>query len=99
VLLRTGKGLLLTEDDRHATTAKPWADRVDVVRTSELSVSGAVVDALLVRPDGYICWARSARNNETPTEFAPVQNGLADSLHRWFGHPNANPCRGWVVGG
>ncbi|MGW2521392.1 FAD-dependent monooxygenase [Streptomyces sp. NPDC001617] len=86
VLLRTGKGLLLTGDDRHAATAKPWAERVDVVRTSRLSVSGTVADALLVRPDGYICWARMARST-TPTQSVPVQNALADSLHRWFGHP------------
>ncbi|MFJ8768725.1 FAD-dependent oxidoreductase [Streptomyces clavifer] len=87
VLLRTGKGLLLTADDSHVTTAKPWADRVDVVQTAEVSVSGSLVDALLVRPDGYICWARPAQTDESLTEGEPSQNGLADSLARWFGHP------------
>jgi hypothetical protein len=89
VLLRTGKGLLLTSDDREAATAKPWADRVDAVRTPALpQVMGAAVDALLVRPDGYICWARPTRNGTESQDAAPAQNALADSLHRWFGHPD-----------
>ncbi|MFI6093533.1 hypothetical protein [Streptomyces sp. NPDC051218] len=72
---------------RHAAVAVPWTDRVDVVRTSQVSVSGYVVDALLVRPDGYICWARTAQDAALPTTDAPTPAELVDSLIQWFGQP------------
>ncbi|MFJ8768722.1 FAD-dependent monooxygenase [Streptomyces clavifer] len=87
VLLRTGKGLLLTDADSDATAATPWADRVDVVRTPQMSVSGSAADALLVRPDGYICWARTPQDATLPTGDAPAPAELVGTLIQWFGQP------------
>ncbi|MFF0018473.1 FAD-dependent monooxygenase [Streptomyces sp. NPDC005374] len=87
VLLRTGKGLLLTNADSDATTATQWADRVDVVRTPQMTVSGSVVGALLVRPDGYICWAQTTQDAARLSGEVPAPAELVDSLIQWFGQP------------
>nr|WP_042183559.1 FAD-dependent monooxygenase [Kibdelosporangium sp. MJ126-NF4]CEL15653.1 Salicylate hydroxylase [Kibdelosporangium sp. MJ126-NF4]CTQ90308.1 Salicylate hydroxylase (EC 1.14.13.1) [Kibdelosporangium sp. MJ126-NF4] len=65
-LLRSGRGLLLDPDDRFAKVADLWSDRVDSV--------GQGADAMLIRPDGYVCWAAD------PDELEPA-------LVRWFGEP------------
>lgn len=44
----------LAGDDRLAALAKPYAGRLDLVRGSAV---GAGVNALLVRPDGFVAWA------------------------------------------
>ncbi|MFC0438414.1 FAD-dependent monooxygenase [Kutzneria buriramensis] len=61
--LRTGRGLLLDPSDQFAKVADLWSDRVDRVRAGE---------PMLVRPDGYVCWAGD------PEELEPA-------LGRWFG--------------
>jgi len=77
-LLRSGRGLLLelgaADAGEAADAVHPRVDRV-VARVVDSPVGTAAgADRVLVRPDGYVCWAGS---------------GPADSpeaaLHRWFG--------------
>jgi 2-polyprenyl-6-methoxyphenol hydroxylase-like FAD-dependent oxidoreductase len=73
-LLRAARPVLLTLRDGpvHADTAKPWADRVDVVAAT---AGDAPAAAVLIRPDGYVAWA------------GEDGDGLDDALHTWFGTP------------
>ncbi|MEV7598788.1 FAD-dependent monooxygenase [Kitasatospora sp. NPDC089797] len=72
--LRSGCGVLLDPQDTLAGPAAPWADRVD--RTGR----GAATAPLLIRPDGYVCWAGTA----DPADRAVT---LRSALTRWFGAP------------
>jgi 2-polyprenyl-6-methoxyphenol hydroxylase-like FAD-dependent oxidoreductase len=76
-LLRTGRGLLIdfADDARHAEVAARWSDRVDHLHATTTDGVDAAA-AVLVRPDGYVCWASD------PASAGP---GLADALTRWFG--------------
>ncbi|KAA9166650.1 FAD-binding protein [Amycolatopsis acidicola] len=67
-IFRDGHGVLLSTDDEILAEARPWAGRVETVRMAELP--GA--EAILVRPDGYVCWAAPGK---------PVTGALA----AWFG--------------
>ncbi|MEV4394892.1 FAD-dependent monooxygenase [Nonomuraea sp. NPDC049607] len=75
-LLRDGRGLLLTTADEaaFAEAAGPWSARVG--RAHVKAELGA--DGVLVRPDGYVCWAGSIAD----------ASGLADALTRWAGAPS-----------
>ncbi|MGW6841140.1 FAD-dependent monooxygenase [Streptomyces sp. NPDC054958] len=64
-LLRSGHGILLDPADTFARVAGPWSGRVD--RVGE----GARTEPMLIRPDGYVCWAGAA--------------DLEPALERWFG--------------
>ena len=77
-LLHRGHATLLDLQDSAAlrTAAGPWSDRVDVV-TAARHDGPAVATALLVRPDGYVAWARADGSVD----------GLAEALRRWFGEP------------
>ncbi|WP_438292573.1 FAD-dependent monooxygenase [Streptomyces sp. HUAS TT7] len=66
-LLRSGHGVLLDPSDTFAGIAAPWSDRVS--RAGQ----GADTDPMLIRPDGYVCWAG-------PGDPEP-------SLAHWFGEP------------
>ncbi|MFI0221841.1 FAD-dependent monooxygenase [Streptomyces lydicus] len=66
-LLRSGHGILLDPADTFAKVAGPWSDRVDRVG------QGARTEPMLIRPDGYVCWAGAA--DPEP------------ALNRWFGEP------------
>ncbi|GAA2335056.1 FAD-dependent monooxygenase [Streptomyces caniferus] len=66
-LLRSGHGILLDPADTFAGAAGPWSDRVDRVG------QGAHTEPMLIRPDGYVCWAGAA--------------DLEPALDRWFGEP------------
>ncbi|MFE6687442.1 FAD-dependent monooxygenase [Streptomyces sp. NPDC057743] len=66
-LLRSGHGILLDPADAFARAAGPWSDRVD--RAGQ----GADTEPMLIRPDGYVCWAGA--------------DDVEPALHRWFGEP------------
>jgi hypothetical protein len=72
-LLRTGRGLLLAADDATAAAARGHSDRVDIV-TGTWSVPGTALDAVLVRPDGYVAWTSPGTVDD-----------LTQALERWFG--------------
>jgi bifunctional hydroxylase/dehydrase len=84
-LLHRARGVVLdlAGDPLVGDTAAPWADLVDTVSgrphtPADLDDPFDGVDALLVRPDGYIAWVgRSGAGTD----------GLADALARWFGKP------------
>ena len=67
-LMHSGRGLLLSLDGTPRSIDR-WADRVGHVTAK----TAEDVDAVLIRPDGYIAWSGS---DEQPLETA---------LARWFG--------------
>ncbi|WP_328382825.1 FAD-dependent monooxygenase [Streptomyces sp. NBC_00400] len=78
-LLRSGHGILLDPADTFARIAAPWSDRVDRVGR------GAATEPMLIRPDGYVCWAGA-------DDLEPV-------LGRWFGEPRRRvPLAGRTAG-
>jgi hypothetical protein len=74
-LLHSGRGVLLdlTEDTALRAAAAGWADRVDLVPARHADARLDGVDAVLVRPDGYVAWA------------APTDVTLPHALRTWFG--------------
>ncbi|MEV8475053.1 FAD-dependent monooxygenase [Streptomyces sp. NPDC051173] len=66
-LLRSGRGVLLDPADTFAKVVGPWSDRVERVG------QGAGTEPMLIRPDGYVCWAGT--------------EDLEPALGRWFGEP------------
>jgi 2-polyprenyl-6-methoxyphenol hydroxylase-like FAD-dependent oxidoreductase len=66
-LLRAGRGVLIDPEDRFAKVGDLWADRVDRVGQGCFEA-----ESVLIRPDGYVCWAGD------PDE-------LGTALERWFG--------------
>ena len=63
------------------TTAKPWADRVQLIDATyngpwELPVLGEVnaPSGVLIRPDGYAAWVGEG-----------IDAGLEEALATWFG--------------
>ncbi|MGW2620306.1 FAD-dependent monooxygenase [Streptomyces sp. NPDC001500] len=85
-LLRTGRGLLLTAsdaDEAAARAADGHTDRVDVVTGAWTTAPNAPLDAVLVRPDGYVAWTSPGTADD-----------LAEALDRWFGsahRPSSGP--------
>ncbi|AWT44317.1 MULTISPECIES: FAD-dependent monooxygenase [Streptomyces] len=74
-LLHSGRGVLLdlADDAALRTTARGWADRVDLVPAHGADPRLDGVAAVLVRPDGHVAWA------------APTDVTLPDALTTWFG--------------
>jgi 2-polyprenyl-6-methoxyphenol hydroxylase-like FAD-dependent oxidoreductase len=79
-LLHDARGILLQFGEPWAFDISPWAHRVSAIDAEhtagwELPVLGeiAVPDAVLIRPDGYVCWV----GHGTAT-------GLCEALNRWF---------------
>ncbi|MEU9394647.1 FAD-dependent monooxygenase [Streptomyces sp. NPDC048324] len=72
-LLRTGRGLLLTTDDATAALAHGYSDRVHTV-TATWNLPGAPLDAVLIRPDGYVAWTSPGTTGD-----------LTRALEHWFG--------------
>ncbi|KOV61147.1 FAD-dependent monooxygenase [Streptomyces sp. MMG1121] len=77
-LLRSGRGVLLTTAaaPRFGTLAGPWSDRVDIVTVDALPDYDA--DAVLIRPDGYVCWAATGAE-------AAARQRLEEALWTWYG--------------
>ena len=85
-LLRTGRGLLITTGDTaitapHGDDHADYADRVDTVTGTWTDTPGtapdaldATLDAVLVRPDGYVAWTAPGTTDD-----------LDQALDRWFG--------------
>ncbi|TDC72044.1 monooxygenase [Actinomadura sp. GC306] len=71
-LLHTARGLLITTEGSFADQARPWADRIDTITTTQPAAPG--LDTALIRPDGYIAWTRPGTRND-----------LAHALNAWFG--------------
>jgi 2-polyprenyl-6-methoxyphenol hydroxylase-like FAD-dependent oxidoreductase len=69
-LFHSGTGALFTTDEKYLRPAEPWTDRVAAVRADRLPWPD--VEAVLVRPDGYVCWT---------TGHEP----MTTSLRAWFG--------------
>ncbi|MDT5067738.1 MAG: hypothetical protein QOK02_3893 [Mycobacterium sp.] len=67
-LMNSGRGLLLSLDDTPRSIDR-WADRVDHVTAT----TDEDLDAVLIRPDGYIAWSS--------THPQPLETVLA----QWFG--------------
>nr|WP_240152116.1 FAD-dependent monooxygenase [Streptomyces mobaraensis] len=68
--LHDARGLLLTPSSDLTPLLTPWSDRVDHTITPPTSGT----DALLLRPDGHVCWAGTSTGD-----------GLEAALERWFG--------------
>ncbi|OXM48216.1 FAD-dependent monooxygenase [Amycolatopsis alba] len=66
-LLRRGRGVLIDPADRFAKVAARWQNRVDRV--------GGGAEPMLIRPDGYVCWAGDP-------------DTLESALGHWFGAPS-----------
>ncbi|MCF3180652.1 FAD-dependent monooxygenase [Streptomyces polychromogenes] len=69
-LTRGGRGVLIDLAEAPLAAADPWNDRLVRVR-ARVEKGVADAEAVLVRPDGYVCWAGGA--------------GLTATLTRWFG--------------
>ncbi|GAA1865615.1 FAD-dependent monooxygenase [Actinomadura bangladeshensis] len=84
-LLHRARGVLITTPGHGGTgrPAAPWADRVDLVSGTwdRAPAPFAGLDAVLVRPDGYIAWTSPG-----------TDAGLTDALGHWFGTGSA-PAR------
>jgi bifunctional hydroxylase/dehydrase len=83
--LHAGGGIVLdlADSDSLSAAAAPWKDRIEIVTVSARPAGlPADVDAVLVRPDGYIAWIGTGQSGQS----GPV--GLADALARWFGPPS-----------
>jgi hypothetical protein len=84
-LMRAGKGLLLDLTGRPAlaTTASKWGDRVEMT-TARCDDRTANLDAMLIRPDGYVAWAISSADRDNESE-----RSLRAALEKWFGAPRS----------
>ncbi len=67
-VLRSGRGVLVDPADAFAEVKAHWSDRVDRVG------QGCDAEPMLVRPDGYVCWAGGT-------------DALEPALRHWFGEP------------
>nr|7VWP_A Chain A, FlsO1 [Micromonospora rosaria]7VWP_B Chain B, FlsO1 [Micromonospora rosaria]7VWP_C Chain C, FlsO1 [Micromonospora rosaria]7VWP_D Chain D, FlsO1 [Micromonospora rosaria] len=80
--LHRGRGVLFAfgDDTAGPQAATGWTDRVDVVRatphTADPDDPFHGLDAVLVRPDGYVAWVAPAGAGAA---------GLDEALSRWFG--------------
>ena len=73
-LLHTARGVLVTDGSGPAGwLAEGWADRIDIV-TGTWADGDAALDAVLIRPDGYVAWTSPGTGRD-----------LTDALSHWFG--------------
>lgn len=69
-LFHRGKGVLLATSQAYLEVAGPWADRI--VRVNVPRLPWPELEAVLVRPDGYVCWSSLAQP-------------ITTALRTWFG--------------
>lgn len=62
--------------DAETQQVRRWRDRVDIIETQTALPDGLA--GMLIRPDGYIAWARN-------TQQACRSEELKAALHTWFG--------------
>jgi hypothetical protein len=75
-LLPAARGLLILTGTA-AQTAQPaagWADRIDIITGRWADHHDPALDAVLIRPDGYVAWTSPGSTSS-----------LTDALGRWFG--------------
>ena len=80
-LMRSGKGVLvdLTGTSMLGNVIAPWTDRVEVI--SAVCYERPInLDAMLVRPDGYVAWVLRSGDGEEES-----RRTLRSALERWFG--------------
>jgi 2-polyprenyl-6-methoxyphenol hydroxylase-like FAD-dependent oxidoreductase len=75
---RDGRGVLLDLTGGRSATARPWSGRVRYVAAT---VADPEADAVLVRPDGHVCWVAPADG---------AGRGLTEALTYWFGAGDAS---------
>jgi 2-polyprenyl-6-methoxyphenol hydroxylase-like FAD-dependent oxidoreductase len=68
-LFHKGQGVLLARDEKYFAAAAPYQDRI--VATVTDTLPWADVQAVLIRPDGYVCWT------------APGED-MTGALRKWF---------------
>jgi len=85
-LMRAARPVLLDLANRTelVEAAAHWSDRVDIVTATldrPATADGVSdVDAVLIRPDGYVAWAAGGDTRD-------AIDGLQHALHTWFGRP------------
>ena len=78
-LLHEGRGALVTSDRQYVEVATPWLPRITVTEVAELPE--VVEDAVLVRPDGYVCWVAADIDGTSQDSL----RRLPIALGQWFG--------------
>jgi 2-polyprenyl-6-methoxyphenol hydroxylase-like FAD-dependent oxidoreductase len=83
-LMNSGRGLLvdLGGGSNLAGVIQGWANRVEMT-VARCDQRPANLDAMLVRPDGYIAWVRKSDDGSGEAESTPFA-----TLERWFGERN-----------
>jgi 2-polyprenyl-6-methoxyphenol hydroxylase-like FAD-dependent oxidoreductase len=79
-LLHAARGLLITTGgaDTAGRLAAGWADRIEIIPGTWAAGPGPALDAVLIRPDGYVAWTSPGSDGD-----------LAGALGRWFGTARA----------
>jgi 2-polyprenyl-6-methoxyphenol hydroxylase-like FAD-dependent oxidoreductase len=85
-LMSTAKGLFVDLGERSTLcdVVSKWANRIEIAsaRCYERPMN---LDAMLVRPDGYVAWARRSEDDVSESE-----RSLRDALEKWFGAANSS---------
>jgi 2-polyprenyl-6-methoxyphenol hydroxylase-like FAD-dependent oxidoreductase len=79
-LLRAARGVLITTggSGEAGPLAEAWADRIEVITGTWGPGLDPALDAVLIRPDGYVAWTSPGSDGD-----------LAGALSRWFGTARA----------
>lgn len=83
-LMKGGKGVFIDLDEKSplSEVALTWGDRVDVT-SARCYERPAHLEAMLVRPDGYVAWVRKSEEDNRDAEKT-----LRVALETWFGLPS-----------
>jgi len=84
-LMCAGKGVLidLTATSALRDVAAKWTDRIQVI-AGRCDERPANLDAMLVRPDGYVVWVGNSGDRDE------CEKGLGSALEKWFGAPQGS---------